>query len=59
MTVEKRFWVNDFKDKFTQDVVDRWNKFYEFIEIEKGECVQDSQRGLKCTLTNSKGSNGL
>jgi hypothetical protein len=26
--IEKRFWVNDFKDKSTQDVVDCWNKFY-------------------------------
>jgi hypothetical protein len=58
MSVEKRFWVNDLKDKFTQDV-DCWNEFYKFFEIEKGEYVQDSQRGLKCTLTNFKGSNGL
>jgi hypothetical protein len=59
MNVEKRFWVNDLKDKSAQDVVDHWNKFYEFIEIEKGEYVQDSQRDLKCTLMNFKGSNGL
>jgi hypothetical protein len=59
MSVEKRFWVNDLKDKSAQDVVDHWNKFYKFIEIEKGESIQDSQRGLKCTLTDFNDSNGL
>jgi hypothetical protein len=59
VSVEKKIWVNDLKDKSAQDVVDHWNEFYEFIEIEKGKYVQDSQRGFKCTLTNFKGSNGL
>ncbi len=55
MSVEKKIWVNDLKNKSAQDVVDHWNEFYEFIEIEKGKYVQDSQRGLKCTLTNFNG----
>jgi hypothetical protein len=55
-SANKGFRLKELKDKIAQDVYDRWDEFFEVLQIENNKSARDSQRAFKRVMINFDGS---
>jgi len=55
-SANKGFRLKELKDKIAQDVCDRWDEFFEVLQIENKKSARDSHRAFKWVMINFDGS---